>query len=161
MFAYKERPYNLLLPTAVLILIASFLTFAKTSNMHLYDTYFVVSMTHSFWIIVMLLSLFWALYFLTRRLQLSNFLTWLNVILLIATSVSFVVLSLYFNTSYEGLGGMPRRYYDYTAWNNFDLYDTQTKGVVFATLSFTFALIIFIVSVVLGLLKKHTGHNKH
>ncbi|MEO6330832.1 MAG: hypothetical protein ABIO55_17990 [Ginsengibacter sp.] len=157
MFKYKERPYNLLLLTAVLILIASFFAFDKTLDIHLHDTYFIITMAHSFWIIIILLLIFWTLYLLTKRFLFSKILTWLNVILIVATSVFLVTISFYSNNYYNGLAGMPRRYYDYRSWNNFGFYDNLTKGVLVTILLLVLGLSIFIVNLIMGLFIKYVG----
>ncbi len=159
MFKFKERPYNLLLLTAVLILIASFFAFDQTFDIHLHDTYFIITTTHSFWVIIILLLIFWTLYLLTKRFLFSKVLTWLNVVILVATSVFLVVISFYSNSYYNGLAGMPRRYYDYNSWDTFILYNNMTKGVLVTILLLILGQIIFIVNIVIGLFKKYTGHN--
>jgi cytochrome c oxidase subunit I len=159
MFQFNKRPYNLLLLTAVIILIASFFAFDQTIDIHFNDTYFIIATKLSFWIIVILLLMFWILYLLVKRILFSKVLTWINVILLVVTSTFFVVISFYSNYFYEGLAGMPRRYYDYNSWNTLTFYNNLTKGVLVTILLVILGLIIFIINLVIGLVKKYKGQS--
>jgi cytochrome c oxidase subunit I len=159
MFQFKKRPYNLLLLTAVIILIASFFTFNHTIDIHFNDTYFIIATKLSFWIIIILLLIFWILYLLAKSILFSKVLTWINVILLVVTSIFFVAICFYSNYFYVGLAGMPRRYYDYNSWNTLTFYNNLTKGVLVTILLDILGLIIFIINLVLGLFKKYKGHN--
>ena len=159
MFQFKDRPYNLLLLTAVLILIASFFASDQTLDFHLHDTYYIIATAHSFWIIIILLLIFRTLYLLTKCILFSKVLTWLNVVLLVVTSIFLVTISFYSNNYHNGLGGMPRRYYDYSSWNNFEFYDNLTKGVLVNILLLISGLIIFIINLAIGLFKKYAGRN--
>src|SRR5687767_13087330 len=113
MFNFKERPYNLLLLTSLGILIASFFAFGRTFDIHLHDTYFIIAIAPLFWVTVFLLLIIWSLYLLTKQFLFSKILTWIHIILTVATSVFLVGISFYSNDSYKGLAGMPRRYFDY------------------------------------------------
>ena len=154
MLNFKERPDNLLLVTAVLILVASFFAFDKTLDIHLSDTYFIIAMPHLFWAIIVLLLIFSILYLLTNRFLFSKVLIWTQIILTVATSIFFVAISFYSNNYYQGLAGMPRRYVDYSSWNRLILYNDLTKGVLLALLLMTFGFLIYIVNLIVGLFKK-------
>ena len=154
MFNYRERPYNLLLLTAVLILIASFFAFDYTLDIHIHDTYFIIAMTHLIWATIILLLIFWIIYLLTKHLLFSKFLTWVHIILTVLTSIFLVAFLFYPNNYYQGLGGMPRRYYDYSSLENLLRHNNLTKGVVISLLVLSLGLLTYIINFIVGLFKK-------
>ncbi len=157
MFNFKERPYDLLVVTAVLILIASFFVFDQTLDIHLHDTYFIIVMPHLFWATILLLLIFWTLYLLTKRFLFSKLLIWTQIILTVGTSVFLVAISFYSNNYYQGLAGIPRRYYDFSSWNTLLLHNNLTKGVLMAPILMTLGLLIYIVNLVVGLFKNYSN----
>ncbi len=101
----------------------------------------------------------WMLYFLTKRFLFSKILTWTHIILTIVTSVLLVTISFYFNSYYQGLAGMPRRYFALDSWETFKWYNNLTKGVVIVILLMTLGLITYVVNLVVGLFKNSAvGH---
>jgi len=118
-FNFKKRPYNLLLLTALCILVASFFALDQTFDIHLHDTYFIIAIAHLFWATGILLIILWILYILTRHFLFSKVWIWIHIILTVATSVFLVGLSFYSNDYYKGLAGKPRHYYEYGNWDSF------------------------------------------
>jgi heme/copper-type cytochrome/quinol oxidase subunit 1 len=153
MFNFKEQPYNLLLLTAAFILIASIFAYDQTLDIHLHDTYFIVAMTYLFWATSILLLILWALYLLTKQFLFSKLLTWVHIILTVIALVSFVAISFYSTNYYDGLAGMPRRYYDYSGWKTFERYNNLTKGVFAVMLLISIGLMAYIINIVVGLLR--------
>lgn len=153
MFNFKERPYNLLLLTAIVILIASFFVSHEKVDFHLHDTYFIIALAHLFWGTSGLLLILWTLYIFTQRFLFFKFLMWTHVILTIITLVLLVAISFYSNHYYEGLAGMPRRYYDYGSWDTFLLYNNLTKAVLITFLIIGLGLLAFIINLIFGLFK--------
>ena len=157
MFNFKKRPFNLLLLTSVLILIASFYVHHETFDIHLHDTYFIIGLPNLFyWTIIYLLAL-WMVCLLTYRFLFSKCLNWAHIILAIAASVLLLAVSIYSSHYYQGLAGMPRRYYDYGSWSALLKYDNLTKGLLIATLLFALGLLVQIVNLVVGLVYYFSG----
>ncbi len=52
MFDLKKRPHNFLLLTVILFLIASLFVSNQALDIHLHDTYFVLSLSHIVWPII-------------------------------------------------------------------------------------------------------------
>lgn len=151
MFKLKNRPYNLLLWTTALILIASFFAFGQTVDFHLHDTYFVVDMTFIFWATIILLLFFWAMYLLTKRVLFSKVLTWIHIILVILSSTALLALAYY--SDYQGMAGAPRRYYDFSSWDSL-LHNNLIKGMVILFFLMGLGLLAYILNLFIGLCKK-------
>ena len=154
MFKFKERPYNLLLLTAVIVSTASFFVFNKAFDFHVRDTYFVVTLSYLFWAVCLLLLLFWTVYLLTKRLLFSVILTWAHVIATTSSLIIILIVSLLGTNSYNGLAGMPRRYYDYDSWNTFILYNYQAKGILIAFLLILVGQLAYVINLIIGIVKR-------
>ena len=154
MFKFRERPYNLLLLTAVIVSTASLFVFNKAFDFHVRDTYFVVTLSYLFWAVCLLLLLFWTVYLLTKRLLFSVTLTWAHVIATTSSLIIILIVSLLGTNSYNGLAGMSRRYYDYDSWNTFILYNNQAKGILVAFLLILVGQLAYVTNLIVGIVKR-------
>lgn len=152
MFDITKRPYHLLLLTAILLLIASFFVHNQTLDMHLHDTYFIISMSHLFWLIIILLLIFWILYLLTKHLLFSKVLIWVHVLLLILSSISLVVILFYSN--YQGVAGSLRQYYDFSNWEAMVQFDGLARGIMVIFLAIFLGVIIYVINLIIGLINR-------
>jgi heme/copper-type cytochrome/quinol oxidase subunit 1 len=157
MFNFKERPYNLIIFTAFVVLAASFFAFNQTVDIHLHDTYFVIALANLLWAISMLLLIFWIIYMLVHRLLFSRFLMWINLLLTIMGVLFLVLISFYSNRYYKGLAGMPRRYYDYGSSDPVMLQNNLTKAVLISIVVIGLGVLTFMVNLIIGLFNRaHT-----
>ena len=155
MFNFKKQPYNLLLLTAVIILIASFFAFKGSLDMLLHDTYFVIDLSDIFRTVFFLLLIFWTLYLMTKRILFSKVLTWSHTILLVLTSISLVAIAFYSN--YQGKAGMPGQYYDFGSWETIVQADGLPQGIALIFLAVILGLLMFIINLTIGVIKRFTG----
>jgi hypothetical protein len=153
MFNFKERPYNLLLLTAILILIASFFTSGQILDIHLHDTMFVITIEYVFGAIIILLLLFWVFHLATKRLLFSKTLMWIHVIISAAASL-FLVVFLYVEDRNKELAGMPRRYLDSKDWQMTRQHDYLAEGMTIAVLLLIAGFLIYFINLIMGLVKK-------
>ena len=153
MFDFKKRPYNLLLITATLVLISSFIVYKQSFDMHINDTYFVLSYTLLFWPIIILLMVFWMLYLVTKNFLFSNILTWTHSILLVLTSISLALILFYSN--YQAIAGTPRQYYDFSNWETVRHIPGLVTGFLLVAVAKISGLFLFITNVTLGLIKRY------
>ena len=154
MFHFRERPFNLLLMAALFILVTSFFVSGQTLNIHLHDTYYIIETALLFRVVVVLLLIFWLLHLLTRRLLFSGFLVWVQVILIMASSVLLVSITVYSNSYNKGLAGMPRYYSDQGIWGALRLYSNFQKGVMIAFLLMSLGLFTYLVNLMARLFRK-------
>lgn len=154
MFNFKMRPYNLLLVTAVVIFIASLFTNGQSFDLHLHDTYFILSTATLFWVLDLILLFIWAVYALTYRFLFSKALAWIHILLGSASSLFLVAVSFYSNNFYENAGGMPRRYFEYSSWNNFEWHNYYSKGSMVVVLLMGLGILVYLINLAVGLSKK-------
>jgi len=87
----KERPYRLLLFTAIALSLA--LVFLPITHMDFQDkTMFRVPLAIIVWIIPWLLIFFWLLYLPTRRFLYSITITWTHVLITVSTTILIVII---------------------------------------------------------------------
>ena len=73
-------PFNLLLLTAILLFVFSFVTWGQMTDIHLHDTKFVISTILLIWALGIIVLLVWAIYKLTSKILWKRFLTWVHVL---------------------------------------------------------------------------------
>lgn len=153
MSSLKERPHNLLLLTALIILVFSFFGFDKQIDVHLHDTYFIIPMAFLFWAIIVVLILLWLVYSIAMPFLFARVLTWIHLTLTCVILIFLVIVFFYSHDYYTGLAGMPRRYYDYGDWNILMQYDNLTKTIFVTILIFIIGLLLFVINLIIGLFK--------
>jgi hypothetical protein len=91
MLNIKERPYGLLLFTAIALSLA--LVFPPIANINFQDKImFSVPLAIMVWIIPLLLITFWLLYLLTKGFLYSRSITWIHVLITISTTILTVIV---------------------------------------------------------------------
>ncbi|MBO9732557.1 MAG: hypothetical protein J7623_28195 [Chitinophaga sp.] len=83
--AIKRRPYHLLLLAALLAFVLSLFMYNRQVDIHLYDTYIVTSATFLLWPPMLFFTIIGLLYLSLHRFLPRKTLTWLHVILTLAT----------------------------------------------------------------------------
>lgn len=152
----KQKPYNLLLWTGLVLVLTSFLILKQNNSVdiHLHDTYFVITHAHVFWLLAILALFVWTLYLLTNKVLYSKALTWTHVIVTILTLVLFA-LPLFFGDSL--INQTPRRHYDFSNWNSFNSYTTFTKAIAITIFVLLLGQFIFVINFIVGLFKRRGG----
>ena len=131
--------YNGLGTAGFLLLALSFFTGQQTFDIHLHDTYFVLSIS-----IIMVLTgcffvLLWSVYALIRKRRYSPVLMQFHVVVSIAF-VLFVSIALYLP--------LRRTYLDYSSFRH------QSKTLEVAILLFILAQLLFFVNVFIALIRR-------
>lgn len=84
-------PYRLLVFTSLILAVISMLFSGETVDIHLHDTYYIISLAQIFKVLSFLLLFLWVLYKLTTKLLLSRLLSRAHIILTVITSVLITV----------------------------------------------------------------------
>ena len=141
MLNIKERPYRLLLFTAIAISPA--LVFPPIAHIDFQNkTMFSVPLAIIAWIIPLLLISFWLLYLLTKRFLYSTTITRIHVFITFATTVSIVIV-LY-------LGIHPLQ-----SSSSIDRQELIGNAMQILFILFVCAQCIYLTNVLLGLLQKN------
>jgi cytochrome c oxidase subunit 1 len=145
--------------TAVLLLIVSALGKEAALDIHLHDTYFVISILHLIITPVFILVIAWFVYLLTEKILHSKKLT--NVHLVFSIALSLTLMFLLFNYSFEndGLAGMPRRYYDKSSFSFFEILMMKMRNIVICFLLLIASQFLLLLNIILGLIKKYRNVN--
>ena len=158
MFDLKKRPHNFLLLTVILFLIASLFVSNQALDIHLHDTYFVLSLSHIVWPIISWLLTFWTLYLLTKHILFSKVLTWLHIILIVLASL-FLLAILSFSND-QRITGTQGRYYDFSNWEAIVQSDGLAKAILLMIFAIIPGLFIYIINLTMGVIKKFPGRRK-
>ena len=149
----KQKPYNLLLLTGLILVLTSFFVLKQNNSVdiHIHDTYFVIARTHVFWFLAILALFVWTLYLLTNKILYSKALTWIHVIITILTLLLFA-FTLSFGDSF--MNSTPRRNYDYSDWNSFDNTTGFTKAIAISIFVLLYGQVIYVINFIAGLIKR-------
>ena len=149
----KQKPYHLLLLTALAFLLISFFILKDNNaiDIHLHDTYFVIAHTHVFWLLAILCLFVWILYVITNKILFSKALTWVHVIFTILAMIIFVS-DFYFANIFSNI--KPRRYYDFSSWVSFRHASEFVKAIGIALILFLSGQIIFVINFIAGIFKR-------
>ncbi len=147
-----QRPYHLLLLTAILLFIGGLFSINTPIDVHLHDTYFVFPLSFLVWVLTLILFFFWSLYLATRQFLFSKKLTWIHVILTVLSSLFMLMLPYLSTYSYSGTGG-PRIYYDYEELNRFKIFGNLTSNSITAFAFLLSAQLIYFANLFVGLYK--------
>lgn len=147
-----QRPYNLLLLTATLLFVSGLFTLNFAIDIHLYDTYYIVSMAHFIWSPIPILFIFWVLYLATKNILFSKQLMWTHIIITIGTCVFWLTFSFFLKR--ENVAGIPGRYYDTAQSGTYSFYESVTQGIVIAALIFTLGQLLYFANFFIGLYRR-------
>jgi len=111
-------------------------------DIHLHDTYFVISQPYPVFFIVVVFAMFAAIYHWFFRISGREMNNTLGYIHFWATFIGtwFFLLPV----QYEGLAGMPRRYYDYGDGNYFNTFYDQNHFMSIMALLLLIAQLLFV-----------------
>lgn len=154
MFKLKQRPYNLLLFTAVILFISGLMVDNFSVDIHLHDTYYIVPVKYFLWLPASLMMLLWLLYLLTKRFLYSSTLTWLHIILTVFFSVFILVVYYWSARSSDGILGVPAHYYNNGIVHPSQMFGNINNYIQFSFFILFFAQLVFIFHFIKGIYKR-------
>lgn len=75
-----NRPFQLFLLTAFILVIATFFSFGQSMDIHIHATHFILTINYFICIIAVLFVIGWVIYVLTNKFLWKKALTWLHVL---------------------------------------------------------------------------------
>jgi cytochrome c oxidase subunit I len=152
----KIKSYQFFLITAVLIFLSSFFVSNQALDIHMHDTYLIISWSHIYWGLVLMLLFLWILYVCMNQWMYSKRLSLIHIILTITTIVLIVVmLFMILQQFHKGLAGMPRHYYDYgnSYLNTYYSLRKSQQTLTLIAVILSFGQIIFPINLIVGIIK--------
>jgi drug/metabolite transporter (DMT)-like permease len=151
----SQQPYRLFLFAGLFFLMASFLVSEKlTMDVHLHDTYFVLTYSVVFLCFAFLAIVIWAFYQLTNRLRYSKKLTWAHVMLTIAAVLMFIGVIFWSNDSTA-----PKQYFDISSFELFHWYRGSILCGAIAVFIFVVGQLLWLVNIIRGTMKRAASAN--
>lgn len=145
----SNQPFQLFLVTAILLFVFSFITWGRNLDIHLHDTYFVISTIFFVWTLGIVFLLVWTVYKLTSKILYKRFLTWFHVLVTIFILIALLTANFWHN---KLIPPIPR---DFVSFETFQA-DTEREAKVILPLVVLFSLgqLAFIINIMVGLAKK-------
>lgn len=144
MLHFKDKPYRLLLFTAIALLFFIFLL-QQTGVTFRNRTMFLLPPIIIAWTIPVLLLFFWLVYLLTNRFLYSIAITWIHIIITILTAILIVIVL------YSGINPLEpaaRRYNDSSLLNKQELIAKSLQFILGALLC---GQMTYVINILLGL----------
>lgn len=157
----KRNPYNLLFFLAILLFLFGFLNFRSVIDIHLHDTFYVITVKHLLRALAVLFLLLWLLYFITKKYLYSKLLTWIHVIVTIVTCIFILSIPFLLIDPYGELAGMPRRYYDVGQSNGYQFEGELSRTVLVCAYILAGGQIIYWLNLIWGLFKHFASQKSH
>ena len=111
-------------------------------DIHLHDTYFVVAHFHIVMGVASFFGMFAGIYHWYPKMYgryLNNTLSYIHFWVTIVGAYC-----IFWPMHYEGLAGMPRRYYDFSSWESFKMFGTLNEFISFVSIIVFSAQLLFV-----------------
>lgn len=113
-------------------------------DIHLHDTYFVIAHFHIVMGISAFFGMFAGVYHWFPKMY-GRFMN--NTLGYVHFFITFIgAYVIFWPMHYEGVAGMPRRYYDYSSWESFNQFGDLNKVISVAAILVFFAQLVFVVN---------------
>lgn len=120
-------------------------------DIHLHDTYFVIAHFHLVMGVSAFFGMFAGIYHWFPKMF-GRFMN--NTLGYIHFFITFIGAYLIFwPMHYEGIAGMPRRYYDYSVWKNFDQFQDLNAFITVVVVITFFAQLLFVFNFFISIFK--------
>jgi cytochrome c oxidase subunit 1 len=156
----KKQPYQLFILAAIILFIAGLFSFNAALDIHMHGTYYVFSLTYFIWAFAFILFIFWLLYLATKNILFSKSLSWTHIILTIIGCVFILTIPFFTTNSYEGLAGMPRRYFDIGQSKTYKINSNLTKTEVILVFLLVAGQVTFLLNFVIGFYMRFNRKNR-
>jgi hypothetical protein len=153
MLQVKQKPYNLLLLTAIFSFIAGLSQMNVLIDIHLHDTFFVLPLAYFIWSFSLILIILWLLYRATEKILFSKKLSFVHIISTIVCCL-FILILPYFINPYKGLAGMPRIYSENGRTKTYNLLGDISNSAISLLSILVFAQLFFLLNFFIGLYRR-------
>ncbi|MBX3255373.1 MAG: hypothetical protein KF862_14625 [Chitinophagaceae bacterium] len=123
------------------------------------DTYFVFPLTYFVWTLSVTLLVIWLQYLVTKNILYSKTLIWIHIIFTIVGCFFILTIPYFLTNAYEGLAGMPRRYYDIGQSKTYQFFGKLTTTAVVFAFILVAGQLTYLINLAIGLTKRVGGQN--
>jgi heme/copper-type cytochrome/quinol oxidase subunit 1 len=141
------KPQYIFFAIAALMVLASFFFRRQTFDIHLHDTYYVISRPTYFFVLATMLILLGILYVFFSGVMGSGLLTWIHIGVTVIAMLAAVVIPLLQPAD------RPTRYIDYSDSTPIRMYATYNSWLVIMLMVMVFAQLALIVNIGLGVMR--------
>lgn len=119
-------------------------------DIHQHDTYYVIAHFHIVIAVAVFFLIIAGIYYITPKLSGRRLHYGLGIIHFICTVLP--IIAILWPMHFDGIAGMPRRYYDYSAWDSFLQFVSLDTMISIAAMLLFSAQILFLVNLVFGII---------
>lgn len=143
------KPYNILVPMMIALLVFSLFTMNTVVDIHLHDTFIVLSWSYIFWLFTICLLVIFLLYKATYKILYSRFLSWMHIIATILTIAAFLLSDIWIYDAGHTFFTSPLSNKTVEQW-------VYLSKVLEATLLAVIATqFIYLINLIIGIIKKY------
>ncbi len=144
--SYFTHPYNYFFPLGLIMIVLSFFTGSRTVDIHVHDTYLVLSFFHILLFIATVFMICGLLYRTLNNYMLSGVLSWIHTGFTIVSLLAIPIIFLIFSSS--------REHYIDAASSPFQNYRSYGSLAMWSLLIFLFAQGILVINLLGGLVRR-------
>jgi hypothetical protein len=148
---FATRPFNLIALSGFVLLFLSVFIHPQTIDIHLYDTYFIISLGYLCWAFCLVQFILWGLYRFLSPILFPVKMIWPHVLI---SSLIPAGIILYSWRAIEFYNPRPTSYIDYTFWDSFKKVQYSAEIIALALAIYILAQFLFFLNIVMQLLKK-------
>ena len=145
-----QKPYRLLLPTGLILLVVSLSTVGVLVDIHLLDTFYVFPFAMLSWIAALVFLVAGMVYEFTQRFLYSNILTWTHIIWTIVMSV-LVMAGIYLASYPEMVVDLRSGFDANRERDTFRIVSSLTKTAIISFFILAVGQLTFLVNILVGL----------
>ena len=123
----------------------------STIDIHIHDTYFVITHSLIYWLFAFIVWFLWILYMLTGKILYSKSLIWVHVIITLFTVMCLLLVLLLGNNIFDP---QPWQYIDLSSGILSNEYNTNSRLTIYSIIALIVGQIAFVINIVTGLLKR-------
>jgi hypothetical protein len=129
----------------LLSLFISFIPGRGTLDLHLHDTYFVLSGSILFMVLAGFLFLLWGIYKFAFTTNNSHKLTWIHIILTLSFSLTIIII-------YIIAGRLPTRYEQFKNWSAMKTFEKTNDAILITIILLMLSQVFLFLNVMKGIL---------
>lgn len=150
---FKQRPYILLLFTAIILFLGGFLSDNTSIDIHIQDSYFIFSRQFLMWFTATILFSFYLLYVGTHHLLCSLKLTWVHTFLSVSKAI-FIFALCFFYTAQTASAMHDINHVNHSNTNEIGFFDSSHNLIVNAICLLIIIQLFYFINFFIGFFRR-------